>query len=330
MKSAPIPASPLPRLDIRLLERGSQAQSVLARMHFGRHSTDAGAEAADSAVIPLDPLGPAAEELWLGDGPVQTLEPEPGLRLRRSADLLFGLLQVPGERAGDMDRAAHLAYRRLSELLREQGMPHCLRTWNYFHDVTAGDGDDERYRRFCVGRYEALAEPGFEQSLPAATVIGSFVPGFTLAFLAGRQPGIPVENPRQVSAWRYPREYSPRSPSFSRALLFGRQLLVSGTASVVGHATQHPFDASAQLQETHANIGALLAHAQQTHFADEPGFRWQPRTLRLYVRNAALADALRAQAEALFGAPLPLVLLHGEICRRDLEVEIEGVFEAQG
>lgn len=296
----------------------------LARLQFGRRAATG---AAAGFAVPLERLGGNAAEHWCAAGPIEDLPAEPGLRLRRSGDFLFGQFSLPPAQTQDMERAAFLGYRRLQERLREQGFPQLLRTWNYFSEVTAGDGDAERYRRFCVGRFEALYAPGFEQGLPAATVIGSFAPGFELAFLAARRPGIAVENPRQVSAYRYPREYSPRAPSFARATLFNRLLLVSGTASVVGHATQHPYDAPAQLRETVANLRALLAHAQAQHFAADT-IRWQPRALRLYVRDARQAGSLQQQALALLGADTPLAVLHGEICRRDLEVEIEGVFEA--
>ncbi|PPE75013.1 pteridine-dependent deoxygenase [Solimonas fluminis] len=296
--------------------------ALLARLEFQREAAADG----EALRFPLQLLGGHAAEDWLGGGGAEILPGGPGLQLRRSGDYLFGLLSVPAAQSVDMERAAFLAYGHLLRLLQERGYPHPLRIWNYFHEVTGGDGDDERYRRFCVGRHEAIAAPGFESRLPAATVIGTFVPGLQLGFLAGKRPGIPVENPRQVSAYHYPREYSPRAPSFARATLLDRLLLVSGTASVVGHATQHPYDAPAQLRETVDNIGALLAHARQQHFAEEPALRWQPRALRLYVRDAAQAAALQAQAEALLGGPL--MVLHGEICRRDLEVEIEGVFEA--
>ncbi len=313
------PASPHP-----ILLPAATPAELLARLEFGREAGGGG----ECFRFPLQLLGGNPAEDWLGGAGAETLPAEHGLQLRRSGDYLFGLLSLPESQTVDMERAGYLAYGRLLQLLRERGYPHPLRLWNYFHEVTGGDGDEERYRRFCVGRFEAIATPGFERQLPAATVIGSFVPGLQIGFLAGRAPGLPVENPRQVSAYRYPREYSPRAPSFARATLLGRLLLVSGTASVVGHATQHPYDAPAQLRETVANLHALLAHARQQHFAGEPALQWQPRALRLYVRDAAQAPALQAQAEALLGTPLPLSVLHGEICRRDLEVEIEGVFEA--
>ena len=295
---------------------------LLARLEFQREPAASG----EALRFPLQLLGGHTSEDWLGGGEPEILPGGPGLQLRRSGNYLFGLLTVPPAQSVDMERAAFLAYGHLLRVLQDRGYPHPLRIWNYFHEVTGGDGDDERYRRFCVGRHEAIAAPGFESRLPAATVIGTFEPGLQLGFLAGKRPGIPVENPRQVSAYRYPREYSPRAPSFARATLLDRLLLVSGTASVVGHATQHPYDAPAQLRETVDNIGALLANARQQHFTGEAAMHWQPRALRLYVRDASQAPALQAQAEQMLGGPL--MVLHGEICRRDLEVEIEGVFEA--
>ena len=83
--------------------------------------------------------------------------------------------------------------------------------------------------------------------------------------LSARQPGSPLENPRQVSAWRYPRQYGPQAPSFARGMLAAPgsslPLLLSGTASVVGHATLHGEDTLRQLEETFANLDAGLQSA---------------------------------------------------------------------
>ena len=51
-------------------------------------------------------------------------------------------------------------------------------------------------------------------------------------FLAGRTAPVFVENPRQVSAYHYRREYGTHSPSFSRAALLreSRSLTLSSPA----------------------------------------------------------------------------------------------------
>ena len=58
------------------------------------------------------------------------------------------------------------------------------------------------------------------------------------------RPAARVENPRQVSAWRYPRQYGRTPPSFARAMMLPAQdaLAISGTAAVVGHASAHHDD----------------------------------------------------------------------------------------
>ena len=110
------------------------------------------------------------------------------------------------------------AYANLSVFVRTRGFPHLLRSWNYLDAITEGEGDAERYRRFCVGRAAGLGEVQIG-TLPAATAIGRCdgVRTLQVYWLAARRPGTPVENPRQVSAYRYPRQYGPQSPSFARA-----------------------------------------------------------------------------------------------------------------
>jgi chorismate lyase/3-hydroxybenzoate synthase len=128
-----------------------------------------------------------------------------------------------------------------------------------------------------------------------------------------------VENPRQVSAWRYPREYGPTPPSFARAMRLPASdaLAISGTAAVVGHASAHRDDLQAQLIETLANLEALLASGGMAAGFDTHS------PLKAYVRSAADASQVRAFfAQHLPG--VPVLLLHGDICRRELLVEVDG------
>ena len=191
-----------------------------------------------------------------------------------------------------------------------------------------GDGDEERYRRFCVGRARGIARALAPGELPAATAIGfpRRTGRFLLYWLAADRPGHPLENPRQVQAWRYPRQYGPQAPGFARALLPASEampLLLSGTAAVVGHASRHGDSLQAQLDEVLANLDSLIATAR----ALRPGLPVHPGTgtrLKVYVRDAAdlgLIDALLAAR--LPG--VPRIVLHGQVCRAELAVEIDGV-----
>jgi chorismate lyase/3-hydroxybenzoate synthase len=150
--------------------------------------------------------------------------------------------------------------------------------------------------------------------------------------LCARAPAIALENPRQTPAWRYPREYGPVSPGFSRGALLDAdtvtpRLLASGTASIVGHVSRHVDDVAAQLLESVANLEALLEEGsaqihRRFHLAD-------CEALRVYLRDPA--DLPRVQA-AVAATALPagrVVYLQGDVCRRELSVELEGVFAAR-
>ena len=274
--------------------------------------------------VALEPLAGApseggACEIWRANGAIATGR-DGGFGWARSDDALFGHIGFDGaERFAD---AVQDAYARIVALCEQQGYPHLLRCWNYFGEIHRGEGDAERYRQFCVGRHRALALfSGFEQRLPAATVIGSRERGALVYFLAAREPGLQVENPRQVPAFKYPRSYSPLPPSFSRALLKrwgdGEQLFVSGTASVVGHESHHPDNTAAQLRETLANLKALLKAAD--------GGAWRAQGLKAYVRRPDDLPAVRETLAREF-RDAPLLYLQGDICRTDLSVEIEALY----
>jgi len=287
--------------------------------------------------IPLQPFGAAPCEVWRAAGPVQRGR-DGDIAWSTDGTLSFGAIEVD-ERAyacdadptGIVGAAAH-AYSRMLGFVGASGTPHLLRIWNYLDAITDGRGDNERYRQFCVGRARGLgAFDAFR--LPAATAIGRCDAARVLQvyWLSAATPGTPVENPRQVSAWRYPREYGPQPPAFARAMLpptdSRMPLLLSGTASVVGHATMHAGALLAQLGETFANFEALLgaARANQPALPAEfgPGTR-----LKVYVRDRDDMPAIAAALQERFGGRVPLFLLHAAICRRDLAVEIDGVHGA--
>jgi chorismate lyase/3-hydroxybenzoate synthase len=163
---------------------------------------------------------------------------------------------------------------------------------------------------------------------PAATAVGKTSDArrsLQVCWLAGREPGVEIENPRQLAAYRYPRCYGPAAPSFSRAMLVpGPLLLVSGTASIVGHESMHPGDTIAQLHETLDNLDALLRQAAET--AARPVPRLGPDSLlKVYLRHANDAAPVVQQLHARLGDGLPLVILAADICRQELLLEIEAV-----
>jgi chorismate lyase/3-hydroxybenzoate synthase len=263
-------------------------------------------------------------EVWRADAPVQPFR-QGGIAGARSARIEFGWLEVDED--GDVAAAAERAYTAIVAHVAASPFPQLLRMWNYFDAITEGEGDDERYRQFCVGRVAGLRD--YRHALPAGTAIGRRDGRRVLQvyWLAARDPGVPLENPRQVPAWDYPRQYGPRPPSFARAMLAAPDLplplMLSGTAAVVGHASHHPDDVAAQLQESFRNFDALLGRARGLAPVLPERFG-AGSLLKVYVRRAADLDPVEALLARLLDPAVPRLLLRAEVCRRELLVEIDG------
>lgn len=319
MTAAESPVAPLRIGYERLSVEALMGQpDVLAILGFGQAMPDCD----DPRVlrVGLEPLRPALLEVWRGAGPV-TCGRNDDLRWSMDSEHLFFAIEVDEAVHGGIVGATEHAYRSINAFVAASVTPHVLRLWNYLDAINLGDGDAERYRLFCDGRargMHGIAQPRY----PAASAIGRQDGQRMLQVygLAARQPGTPIENPRQLSAWRYPRQYGPTAPTFARGMLAGpSQLLISGTAAVVGHASRHDDNVVAQIDETLANLDSLLreAGAAEGHFG-------AGSCLKVYLRDPVNADlvvrTLRTHAPALG----ELLVLAGDICRAELLVEIDG------
>jgi len=293
---------------------------VLAVTGFGR----AAPACADPRYqrVALEPAGaPAPLEVWRSAGRIESGR-DGALRWSRSADYAFVAIELDERDFAGIAATTQAAYARLEAWCRASATPHWLRVWNYVDAINFGFGDAERYRLFCSGRAAGMAVAA---SYPAASAIGVHdgARRLQVCVLATRQPGAAVENPRQVSAWRYPREYGPVAPSFARAMRAptrSPQLYISGTAAVVGHASHHAGNVAAQLAETLTNLDSLRVAAGCTTPLGNPH-----SPLRVYVRHAADATRVHETLLARLGVDTPLLILLGDICRAELLVEIDGV-----
>jgi chorismate lyase / 3-hydroxybenzoate synthase len=254
------------------------------------------------------------------------------LHYRHDGESLFGLVEIQ-ERASaksgeaPLQIAADEAYRQIFALLDELQYPCIYRFWNYMADINGVSHDLERYRQFNTGRQDAFIASHRQVTgqLPAACALGVAKGPLKVAFLAGRLPATAVENPRQVNAYEYPQQYGPRSPAFSRATLLGAEqgglLLISGTASVVGHETLHADDAAAQTQETLANLQAVIARANMQSTTSQ--YRIENAFCRVYLRSAADLPMIHNEMQRTIGPDMQAVFLQADICRADLLLEIE-------
>jgi chorismate lyase / 3-hydroxybenzoate synthase len=255
---------------------------------------------------------------------------------RAGGGWIFGWLTIDGSDDTPLDVLAHGLYGEVFAALEAAQCPQLLRAWNYLPHINADSRSLERYRRFNVGRQQAFIDAGRSAfaGAPAACALGSHPNGpLALAFLGGRSAPTPVENPRQVSAYHYPTEHGPRSPTFSRAVLFdagagATMLAISGTASIVGHETLHPGDVVEQTNETLRNLHALLAAADASDASTGlPSWSLDALHLTAYVRRAEDAAAVYATLEKTLDPAGPalrgLAMLQADVCRSDLLVEIE-------
>jgi chorismate lyase/3-hydroxybenzoate synthase len=209
-----------------------------------------------------------------------------------------------------------------------------IRFWNFVPNVgePMGDGLD-RYMVFNAGRYEAFAD-WFEVGrrevplLATASAVGIRGRDFVIYCMTSEHPGTSVENPRQRPAWRYSAKYGPMPPCFSRATIATiggrRQLLIGGTASIVGEDSRHQGDITRQLDETLQNLGALVNAAAGRH---EPRAiaLGRLRDLRVYVTDSDHADMIRRTLADECPGARHTELVHARICRPELLVEIEGL-----
>jgi chorismate lyase / 3-hydroxybenzoate synthase len=321
--SLDLPAA-APGVDYATLAPGSSLPpEVLAAVVFGAPA----AALADPRCIGvgLRPLqGSATAELWRGSGRVAT--GRAGLvRFAADAEHLAGVVELDEREHRGLAAAAERAYAAIRRFQSSSGHPYLLRVWNYFDAINRGVADEERYKQFCLGRARGFASWPASR-YPAASAVGRCdgEPRLQVLFLAGRIPGTPVENPRQTSAYRYPRRYGPAAPTFARAMLAERLLLISGTASIVGHASRHAGSLSAQIDESLANLESILTHAAASLPAMPPS--WGKRTLfKVYLRDGAAAPQAAAHLAARLPSGARYLMLEAEICRSELLVEIECV-----
>jgi len=226
-----------------------------------------------------------------------------------NGDVMFGSVAV--EETKPLEELTRETYARLIDEVRNAGYPYFLRMWNHVGALNEHERGLERYQLFCAGRHDAFVAAGYHHDvdLPAASAVGTRGRGLVTYYLAAREPGVQIENPRQVSAYHYPRQYGAKSPSFSRATIWRDTLFVSGTSSVVGHETMHAGDVVAQLEETLRNIETLVPLDSIV-------------AAKTYIRRASDYDVIAPRLANVFRSNL---FLEAGVCRAELLLEIEAV-----
>jgi chorismate lyase/3-hydroxybenzoate synthase len=319
-----------------LLQQTSIQQQVLGAICFSAAPL-AAAPSPESAVpllqVALHPLAASAAmcEVWHGSATLSQGQ-RGDIHYRCTEEVIFGVIALAEADFSNTDspplqQATEAAYRQIGALQDELHYPYVFRFWNYMADINGHSNGLERYRQFNLGRQQALLAQGREVAgnVPAACALGASSGAVSIAFLAGRVAPEAIENPRQISAYTYPQEYGPRSPTFSRASLVcmaeREWLFISGTASIVGHASLHPADVLAQTRETISNIEAVLAEANRR--ARHGKFDLAGLQYKVYVKHPHDLTQIRVELESSIGPAFDVIYLQADVCRQELLIEIE-------
>jgi chorismate lyase / 3-hydroxybenzoate synthase len=209
-----------------------------------------------------------------------------------------------------------------AELLALTQGAHIYRFWNFLPELNKGSGDSERYKQFCTGRSNAFSKSYGNDDIrhmPAGTCVGCDGNEFSLYFIAGITAPEHYENPKQVPAYRYPRQYGPRSPSFARATsvqVDNRHYhFISGTAAVIGHESVGLNNFQQQLEVTCDNLDIMI---QQVNALEPQG------SGKVYLRNQGDFEKAKTYLNLRFpDISQKLSYIKADICREELLVEIE-------
>lgn len=256
-----------------------------------------------------------------------------------------GSLHLDGRTPYEQSAEAFSSMRRV--LARAgAGFQDVVRTWLYQGCITEEVDGVERYRELNRARTDFFAGLDLEHRpisvannghaiYPASTGIGTLCHGLVTACMGLQTERkdvqlLALENPLQTSAFDYPKDFSVKSPKFSRAMAvrIGDHVTtwISGTASIVNAETVHKGDIVKQTEQTLTNIERLI---DAQNFA-RLGWEGAGATfddiarLHVYVKRPEDYDACRAVCERRVGH-LPSIYAVADVCRPDLLVEIEGV-----
>lgn len=305
--------------------------NVLAVIHYGQSALGSIGLDCLEVTVPLPQIeNDTLAEVWTADSPQEVSELG-NISYAANSDFVFGSITFHESATDSLERITFRAYEEILNFLDRKEFPNLVRCWNYFSKINLETNGVERYKQFCSGRFDAFVGKykSMHRHLPAGSAVGSEAGPLIINFIATRNQSIKhIENPRQVSAYQYPREYGRRSPSFARATCMdwreGQHIYVAGTASIVGHKSYHREDPLEQINEIHRNLDTLL---DQSGFFQGCDAGKEMLITKTYLRDAALLPLVKEKMEKrLGGGEQSSLYLVGDICRKELLLEVEGIW----
>lgn len=187
--------------------------------------------------------------------------------------------------------------------------PYLINVRNYIPRILDYEDHMQRYFTFNLVRKHTYFKNGITGNFPTACAVGSTTNDFVVKYIRAKSPASYFSNPNQVNAFEYPSKYG--MPLFSRAATHNGNLLVSGTASIVGSDTVHPNNLKLQTRTTLLNLNKLIIKSS----LKDPELEYTT-----YVKNKRDIDEV---SDILREVGVESTIINVDICRDDLLVEIE-------
>lgn len=246
--------------------------------------------------------------------------------ISKNKNYLFGLVII--DNIGSYEELKLQIQKKYSDFYKisDENNMSIVKIWHYIPQLLKTYNDKKtNYSLLCEAREIVYKNYYKDLSYPAATVIGIEGNKILIYFLAAHCENYKViENIRQVSSYNYPQNIFLEKPMFSRAVSFKttcdyvEKIIISGTASIRGYESIHAKNLIKQLDESLKNYKTFLEIENNIS-----------NTCRVYLSKIQKDNynIIINKLEEIFGSN-KYVLLQGDICRKELLIEIEGILNA--
>jgi enamine deaminase RidA (YjgF/YER057c/UK114 family) len=248
--------------------------------------------------------------------------------------------------AEDTSKAAIDAFSMMVTILENENMSlnNIVRQWNYIGNILDVRNGFQNYQIFNDIRGKYYKKYRNDSGFPAATGVGMRHGGVILDFCAVSSAGNPVinpvTNPNQLNAYQYSQEMlkgtaqegltMKNPPQFERALIISNkseiELLISGTASIIGQETYGRGNIAEQTEVTIENLDRLIDRDRIAGIMGVEGLEnGRFLMLRVYIKKQEDFGTVKRICDDHFPG-VPKAFIEADICRDDLLIEIEADF----
>jgi len=247
------------------------------------------------------------------------------INISQTKDYIFGVCKINNSGTYEEIKVEiEKQYNNFFEISKKYEM-RLIKIWHYIPDLLKVYRNKKtNYSLLCEARESIYKKYYKNLNYPAATVIGTNSNNILVYFFSVRCNSYKsIENSRQVSSYNYPQNIFLEKPMFSRAVSFKlsgdlkKQIIISGTASIRGYESVYTKDVLNQLNESILNYLTFMPEGDTTS-----------NVCRVYLAKSQSANVkfIVEALDKIIGSE-NYVLLEGDICRKELLVEIEGIIK---